>query len=269
MAQDKAILVVSFGTSYKETREKTIGAIEHAIGAAYPDWEVRRAFTSGFIMKKILREEGLKISNVEESLRQMAEDGIKDVIIQPTHMMNGGEYDKLMEQCRTVWDQFEGCRVGAPLLTDAGDFEQLAEAITKATEAYDDGQTAICFMGHGTNADSNTVYTDLQNTLQRAGHDHHYIGTVEAAPSLEDLLAAVKAESIYKRVVLQPLMVVAGDHAINDMACDEEDSWKSTFAAAGYDVHCILEGLGENPDIQQMYVRHVADAMRQLEEEQK
>lgn len=269
MAQEKAILVVSFGTSYKETREKTIGAIEQAIGAAYPDWEVRRAFTSGFIMKKILREEGLKISSVEESLRQMAEDGIRDVIVQPTHMMNGGEYDKLMEQCHAVWDQFERFRIGAPLLADAGDFEQLAEAITKATEDFDDGQTAICFMGHGTNAASNAVYTQLQETLHRAGHDHHYIGTVEAEPSLEDLLAAVKAQPAYTRVVLQPLMIVAGDHAVNDMAGDEEGSWKNAFAAAGYDVHCILEGLGENPDIQQMYVIHAGDAMRRLEEGQK
>ena len=261
----KVILVVSFGTSYKETREQTIGAIETAIGAAYPDWEVRRAFTSGFIIKKILREEGIVIDTVEESLRQMLADGVREVIVQPTHMMNGGEYEKLAAQCRPVKDQFEAFCIGAPLLTAPEDYDALAAAVTEATVAYDDGKTAICLMGHGTTAESNMVYGELQATLRWSGFDNYYIGTVEAAPSLEDLLKAVKAHSAYRRVVLQPLMVVAGDHAINDMAGEEADSWKNTFAAAGYDVHCILEGLGENPDVQLMYVRHAGEAMKRLE----
>ena len=262
---EKAILVVSFGTSYKETREKTIGAIETAIGAAYPDWEVRRAFTSGFIIKKILREEGIRIDTVEELLRRMLADGISEVIVQPTHMMNGGEYEKLVEQCRAAWDRFDGFSIGAPLLIEPLDYDELTAAITAATADYDDGQTAVCFMGHGTAAESNGVYAELQITLLREGFVNHYVGTVEAEPSLEDLLAAVKLQPAYSRAVLQPLMVVAGDHAINDMAGDGEDSWKCAFAAAGYDVHCILEGLGQNRDVQQMYVRHVGEAIERLE----
>ena len=262
---EKAILVVSFGTSYKETREKTIGAIEAAIGAAYPDWEVRRAFTSGFIIKKILREEGIRIDTVEESLLRMLADGISEVIVQPTHMMNGGEYEKLVEQCRAVWDQFDGFSIGAPLLIDPLDFDELVTAVTAATADYDDGRTAVCFMGHGTTAESNTVYSELQATFRRNGFENYYIGTVEAEPSLEDLLAYVKTNPAYQRVVLQPLMVVAGDHAINDMAGEGEDSWKNTFATAGYDVHCIVEGLGENADVQVMYVRHAGEAMERLE----
>lgn len=261
----KAILVVSFGTSYKETREKTIGAIETAIGAAYPDWEVRRAFTSGFIIKKILREEGIVIDTVEEALRRMLADCVREVIVQPTHMMNGGEFEKLAAQCRALEDQFEGFCIGAPLLTAPEDYDALMAAVTESTVAYDDGKTAVCFMGHGTTAESNAVYVELQETLRRSGFGNYYIGTVEAEPSLEDLLAEVKAHPAYQRVVLQPLMVVAGDHAINDMAGDDKDSWKNTFAAAGYDVHCNVEGLGENANVQLMYVRHAGEAMKRLE----
>ena len=261
----KAILVVSFGTSYKETREKTVGAIETAIGAAYPGWEVRRAFTSGFIIKKILREEGIVIDTVEEALRRMLADGVTEVVVQPTHMMNGGEYEKLVAQCHALEDQFERFYIGAPLLTAPEDYDALAAVVTEATVAYDDGKTAICLMGHGTTAESNMVYGELQATLRWNGFANYYIGTVEAEPSLEDLLAAVRSYPAYQRVVLLPLMVVAGDHAINDMAGEGADSWKNTFAAAGYDVHCILEGLGENADVQLMYVRHAGEAIERLE----
>lgn len=261
MADSKrAILVISFGTSYEETREKTIGAIERSIATAFPTWEVRRAFTSSFIIKKILRDEGVTIDSVDAALARAAADGITHLLVQPTHMMNGGEYEKLAAACREAEGAFENLQIAAPLLTAQADFDALTSAITAATAAYDDGKTAICFMGHGTTAESNHVYAALQASLHAKGFSHYYIGTVEATPTLEDLLAAVGRTPAYHRVVLQPLMIVAGDHAINDMA-GEEDSWKSAFAAAGYETVCILEGLGQNEAVQQMYARHAEEAM--------
>jgi len=153
-------------------------------------------------------------------------------------------------------DAFESITMGANLLAEDGDFEKVAQIITARTAEYDDGETAICFMGHGTEAESNAVYAKMQEVLTADGFEHYYVGTVEATPSLEDVMAAV-GKGEYKRVVLMPLMVVAGDHANNDMAGDEEDSWKSQFEAKGYTVECILEGLGQIPDIQKLYVEHL------------
>lgn len=261
----KAILVVSFGTSYEKTREETIGAIEQSIAGAFPEWEVRRAFTSGFIIRKILREQGIAVDTVEEALERAAEDGIRHLVVQPTHMMSGGEYEKLTGQCLQMKSRFQTFCNGLPLLTGQADFDELIRALESATAEYNDGKTAVCFMGHGTTAESNAVYTQLQKQLREKGYEHLYIGTVEAEPALEDLLAAVRKCPAYERVVLQPLMVVAGDHAVNDMAGDGAESWKSVFSAAGYEVICVLEGLGQNQDVQQMYVRHVREAMASME----
>lgn len=253
---ENEILVVSFGTSFNDSRRLTIGAIENAIREAFPDWSVRRAFTSQIIIDHVNKRDGVKIDNVKEALDRAVENGVKNLIVQPTHLMAGLEYHDLEEEVMSYADAFESITMGENLLAEDGDFEEVAKIITARTAEYDDGETAICFMGHGTEAESNAVYAKMQEVLTADGFENYFVGTVEATPSLEDVMAAV-GEGEYKRVVLMPLMVVAGDHANNDMAGDEEDSWKSQFEAEGYSVECVLEGLGQQPEIQQMYVEHL------------
>lgn len=257
---DKEILVVSFGTSYNESRNITIGAIEAAISEAYPDYNVHRAFTAQTIIDILAERDGVTIDNVQEALDRAVANGVKTLIVQPTHLMNGLEYSDLKAELENYQDKFETLKLAEPLLTSDEDYDAVIEAITTATKAYDDGNTAICYMGHGTEAESNQIYSTLQEKLSDAGYDNYFIGTVEATPDLDDVLEGVKGGS-YSKVVLLPLMVVAGDHATNDMAGDEEDSWKSAFEDAGYDVTCVLEGLGQNYDIQKIYVDHVKAAI--------
>ena len=225
---------------------------------------MRRAFTSQIIIDKLKERDGLEIDNVEEALDRTVADGIKTLVVQPTHLMNGYEYTDLADALKDYEDKFDQVVMGAPLLTSDADYDAVVAAITDHTASYDDGETAICFMGHGTEADSNTVYATMQEKLTAAGFENYYVGTVEATPSLDDVIAAVKEKGTYKKVVLEPLMVVAGDHANNDMAGDEDDSWKSTFEKEGFEVECILEGLGQNEAIQQVYVQHTQDAIDQL-----
>lgn len=263
-AKDAEILVVSFGTSYNDSRDITIGAIENAIQEAYPDYQVKRAFTSQIIIDKLKERDGIEIDNVTEALDRAVNDGVKTLVVQPTHLMNGYEYTDLLDELDTYKDKFDKIAIGDPLLTSDEDFKAVVQAITSETSSYDDGQTAICFMGHGTEADSNSVYTKLQETLTSEGYENYYIGTVEATPSVDDVLAAVK-EKNYTKVVLEPLMVVAGDHANNDMAGDEDDSWKTVFQNAGYQVECVLKGLGQFESIQNIYVDHVKAAIDSLQ----
>jgi len=258
-ANDKAILVVSFGTSFDSSRNITIGAIEAAVSENYPGYDVRRAFTSQIIID-ILAERSISIDNVTEALDKLVADGIKTLVVQPTHLMNGAEYDDLMAELDEYDDKFDSVAVGDPLLVTAEDRAAVIEAITARTASYVDESTAIAFMGHGTHHEANALYATLQEEITAAGFADYIIGTVEAEPSLEDVMAAVEAGG-YTKVVLMPLMVVAGDHASNDMAGDEEDSWKSALEAAGYEVECILEGLGQLNAIQDIYVQHVQDAI--------
>lgn len=258
---DAAILVVSFGTSYNDSRDITIGAIEEAIAEACPEYEVRRAFTSQIIIDKLKERDGLEIDNVGEALDRAVADGIRELLVQPTHLMNGYEYTDLAVELTGYLDKFDRVVLGQPLLTSDEDFDGVIKAITGRTASYDDGETAICFMGHGTEADSNGVYARLQEKLTEGGYENYYIGTVEAEPSLEDVIAALEAKGGYKKVVLEPLMVVAGDHANNDMAGDEEDSWKTVLEQEGYEVECILEGLGQLSAIQELYVEHIKAAI--------
>lgn len=253
---ENEILVVSFGTSFNDSRRLTIGGIENAIREAFPDWSVRRAFTSQIIIDHVNKRDGVKIDNVKEALDRAVDNGVKNLVVQPTHLMAGLEYHDLEEEVMSYADAFESITMGENLLAEDGDFEEVAKIITARTAEYDDGETAICFMGHGTEAESNAVYAKMQEVLTADGFENYFVGTVEATPSLEDVMAAV-GEGEYKRVVLMPLMVVAGDHANNDMAGDEEDSWKSQFEAEGYSVECVLEGLGQQPEIQQLYVEHL------------
>ena len=257
---ENELLVVSFGTSFNDSRRLTIGAIEGDLEAAFPAFSVRRGFTSQIIIDHVKDRDGEVIDNVTEALDRAVNNGVKTLVVQPTHLMHGFEYTDLVNELGDYADAFDKIVISEPLLTSDEDFSRVAEAVTKATAEYDDGETAICFMGHGTEAESNEVYAKFQKVLTDAGYENYFVGTVEATPSVDDVLAAV-SKGNYKRVVLEPLMVVAGDHANNDMAGDEEDSWKSVFEAAGYEVVCLVQGLGENPEIRELYVEHAKEAI--------
>lgn len=262
--KDQAIMVVSFGTSFNDNRKETICAVEDAIAEAFPDYDVRRAFTAQIIIDKVAKYDDVIIDNVGEALDRAVEDGVKTLVVQPTHLMNGLEYNDLVNELAEYSDAFEKIEVGEPLLTSDADFEAVAQAITAATKDYDDGETAICFMGHGTEAESNQIYSKMQEVLKADGYENYFVGTVEATPTLEDVLAAVQENEAYTKVVLQPLMVVAGDHANNDMAGDDEGTWKSEFTAAGYEVTPSLNGLGSLEDVQKLYVEHTQAAIDKL-----
>ena len=257
---EEELLVVSFGTSFNDSRRLTIGGIESSLAEAFPDWSVRRGFTSQIIIDHVLKRDGVQIDNVAAALDRALDNGVKKLVVQPTHLMHGFEYTDLVDELATYADAFDTIQIGEPLLTSDEDFAAVAEIIVNATKEYDDGETAICFMGHGTEAESNAVYAKMQQVLTDAGHANYFVGTVEAEPSVEDVLAMVQAGD-YQRVVLRPLMIVAGDHANNDMAGDEPDSWKSIFEAAGYDVVCVVEGLGQLPEIQAIFVQHAQAAV--------
>ena len=261
---DNELLVVSFGTSFNDSRVKDIKGIEDALQAAYPDWSVRRAFTAQIIINHVQARDGEKIDNMQQAMDRAVENGVKNLVVQPTHLMDGFEYMDLAEELEEYEGSFEQVVLADPLLTSDADFDAVAKAITEAMAEYDDGETAFCYMGHGTEADSNQVYPRLQETLKEAGYTDYFIGTVEAEPSLEDVTASLKEAGGYKRVVLRPLMVVAGDHANNDMAGDEEDSWKSVLNKEGYETECVLEGLGQIPAIRELYVQHTKAAMDSL-----
>ena len=264
-APKPVILVVSFGTSYNDSRHITIGAIEDAIRETYPDYDVRRAFTAQIIIDKLAERDGIVIDNFEQAMDKLVEEGVQKVVVQPTHLMAGYEYTDVLNSLQQNYaDKFDAIVLGDPLLTSDEDYSEVVEAICDATAAYDDGQTAICFMGHGTEADSNEDYTHLQQVLTDAGHTSYFVGTVEATPTFDDVVEAAQAAG-FTRAVLRPLMVVAGDHANNDMADTEDpDSFASKFIAAGFEVECVVEGLGQLVAIDDIYVRHVADAIAQL-----
>ncbi|MFV0496785.1 MAG: sirohydrochlorin cobaltochelatase [Candidatus Fimivivens sp.] len=262
---EKIILVVSFGTSYNKTRAATIDAVEMAIAAAYKDFGVRRAFTSQIIIDKLKSRDNEKIDNVQEALSRLVADGIKTLVVQPTHVMNGFEYDGMVEAVTSFADKFDAISIGKPLLSSDEDFAALAGIITEETAQYNIDKTAVVFMGHGTEHPANATYAKLDAVLKTMRNAQHYhIGTVEAAPSLADIVARV-AQTEVTKVVLLPLMVVAGDHAINDMAGDDDDSWRSRFRSQGYTVVCVIRGLGEYRGIQKMFVKHAQDAINALE----
>lgn len=260
----KVILVVSFGTSYNESRAATIGAVEAAITGAFKDFEVRRAFTSQIIIDKLKSRDNEQIDNVEEAMNRLVADGVKTLVVQPTHVMNGFEYDQMVEAVTPFADKFDVFSIGKPLLTSDADYAELAGILAEETAQYNVDKTAVVFMGHGTEHPANATYAKLDGILKAMSSVKNYhIGTVEATPSLEDVMAEV-AKTDAARVVLLPLMIVAGDHANNDMAGDEEDSWKTKFKGEGYEVECVIKGLGEYPGIQKMFVEHTQDAVDAL-----
>lgn len=253
------ILVVSFGTSYADTRELTIGAIEKKIQAEFPGYEVRRAFTSQIIIDKLLKRDKLEIDNVKAAMERLVKDGVKELVVQPTHVMNGEEYDEMMEQISEYKDKFASFKVGRPLLTSSDDYKQLVEEVMAEMPKLGEKE-GLVLMGHGTAHFANAAYAALDYVFKDMGHDRVFIGTVEGYPTFDEVLKQVEKAGLSK-IYLAPLMIVAGDHANNDMAGDEEDSWKVMFKAKGFEVEPIIRGIGEFVGVQEHFIRHVKDAI--------
>ena len=281
---ENEILVVSFGTSFNNSRAADIKGIEDALQAAYPDWSVRRAFTAQIIINHVQARDGEKIDNVNQALDRAVANGVKNLIVQPTHLMHGAEYDELVGELDNYKDQFESVQVAEPLLGEVGadatvinaDKKAVAEILTAeavknagydSLDAAKEDGTAFVFMGHGTSHTAKVSYSQMQTQMKELGYDNVFIGTVEGEPEETACEAVIDAaaEAGYTKVILRPLMVVAGDHANNDMAGGDEDSWLSMFKASGkFDsVDTQIAGLGEIEGIQQIYVEHTADAMNQ------
>lgn len=256
----KAILVVSFGTSYHDTLEKTIAATEKAIGEAFPGWEVRRAFTSNIIMKKLRSRDGLEIDSVSQAMAKLEAQGYTHVAVQPTHVMHGEEYEKLLSQLEP-YRQRLNIRVGEPLLDRQEDYELVSDALLGWLPGVAEDE-ALVLMGHGTAHYANASYGQLEQNLQDR-QKSVYVATVEGYPTLERVIRLLKDRPEIKKITLAPFMLVAGDHARNDMAGDD-DSWKRELEDAGYSVQCILQGLGECPAIRQLFVEHCAQAVEAL-----
>lgn len=253
------LLVVSFGTSYADTREATIGAIEKKMQETFPDYEVRRAFTSQIIIKKLKERDSLAIDNVAEAMERLLADGVKHVVVQPTHVMNGEEYDEMMASLAPYGDKFESFKVGVPLLTSSDDYKQLVDEVMAEMPKLGDKE-GIVLMGHGTHHFANATYAALDYVLKDMGHEKVSVGTVEGYPTLDEVIKQLERAGVAK-VYLAPLMIVAGDHATNDMAGDEEDSWKVVLKSKGFEVEPLLKGLGEYAGVQDHFVRHAKEAM--------
>ena len=277
---EKELLVVSFGTSYNDSRVADIKSIEDALQAANPDWSVRRAFTAQIIINHIQARDGEKIDNMEQALERAVANGVKQLVVQPTHLMHGAEYDEMCAAIDKVRDKFESVEIAEPMLGEVGndatvinaDKEAVAKAVVAAalsesgyesTAAGKEAGVAYVLMGHGTAHVAKVTYSQMATQMDKLGYENVFIGTVEGEPedtSCEAVIAAVK-EAGYTTVVLRPLMVVAGDHANNDMAGADEDSWKTMFEAAGLTVNCQISGLGRIADVQALYVAHTKAAI--------
>ena len=277
---EKELLVVSFGTSFNDSRVADIKSIEDALQEANPDWSVRRAFTAQIIINHIQARDGEKIDNMEQALERAVANGVKQLVVQPTHLMHGAEYDEMCAAIDKVRDQFESVEIAEPMLGEVGndatvinaDKEAVAKAVVAAalsesgyesTAAAKEAGVAYVLMGHGTAHVAKVTYSQMAAQMDKLGYENVFIGTVEGEPedtSCEAVIAAVK-EAGYTTVVLRPLMVVAGDHANNDMAGADEDSWKTMFEAAGFTVNCQISGLGRIADVQALYVAHTKAAI--------
>ena len=282
---ENELLVVSFGTSFNDSRAEDIKGIEDALAKAYPDWSVRRAFTAQIIINHVEARDDEVIDNMQQALDRAVENGVKNLVVQPTHLMHGAEYDEMTEAINEYKDKFESVAIAEPMLGEVGDDatvinddkKAVAQAITDeackeagfdSMDAAAEAGTAFVFMGHGTSHTANITYDQMQTQMEDLGFKNAFIGTVEGEPedtACDKVIEKVK-EAGYKNVVLRPLMVVAGDHANNDMAGDDEDSWKSQFVASGnFDkVDCQIEGLGRIEAVEKLYVEHTKAAIDSL-----
>lgn len=256
MKRNKAVLVVSFGTSHLETIQKTIGAIETEVQAAFPDYMLYRAFTSQMIRRKLKKRDGMDVWDVKEAMEQMRRDGIEDVVVQPTYVINGIEYDIMKKELSRHQRLFKSMRVGRPLLTRTQDYKDAVRAVMEEITLAS-GEMLI-LVGHGTEHYANAAYPTLEYTFHLLGHTRVLVGTVEGFPELKDVLDRLAIAEVDK-VVLMPFLIVAGDHVKNDMT-GAEDSWECVLRDAGYEVRTVARGLGEIPGIRRLFVRHAQEA---------
>ena len=255
----KALLVVSFGTSFEEALPAIVN-IEETCKKAFPDYDFYRAFTSGMIIRKWARTKNVIIHNPDEVMKRLVAEGYEEVICQPTHIINGLEYDKMMNMLLAYKDQIPTIKVGTPLLTEEEDYKEAFEIVMQELEKPLAKDEAFVFMGHGTEHYANTVYAALDYRFKDTGHKNIFLGTVEAYPALDSLLRA--ADSFHpKKIVLAPFMIVAGDHTQNDLAGANPDTWMNRLSSEGYEVTPVLKGLGEYPKVRQILVEHVQQAM--------
>ena len=280
---ENELLVVSFGTSYNDSRVNDIKSIEDALQEAYPDWSVRRAFTAQIIINHIQARDGEKIDNMTQALERAVANGVKNLVVQPTHLMHGAEYDEMCAAIDDYRDNFDSVSIAEPLLGEVGsdasvinaDKEAVARAVTAAAveasgfdslEAAKEAGAAFVFLGHGTAHVAKVSYSQMSSQMQQLGYENVFIGTVEGEPeetACESVIEEVRAAG-YTTVILRPLMVVAGDHANNDMAGSDDDSWKPMFEDAGFTVDCQIAGLGGIADIQALYIAHTQAAIDAL-----
>ena len=279
---ENELLVVSFGTSFNDSRAEDIKGIEDALAEAFPDWSVRRAFTAQIIINHVQARDDEKIDNMQQALDRAVANGVKNLVVQPTHLMHGAEYDEMVEAIDAYKDKFESVAIAEPMLGEVGDDATVinddkaavAQAITDeavkeagydSMEAAAEDGTAFVFMGHGTSHTANVTYDQMQTQMEKLGFTNAFIGTVEGEPedtACDEVINKVK-DAGFKKVILRPLMVVAGDHANNDMAGDDDDSWKSMFEASGDfdEIDCQIEGLGRIDAVEQLYVAHTQAAI--------
>ena len=279
---ENELLVVSFGTSFNDSRAEDIKGIEDALAEAFPDWSVRRAFTAQIIINHVQARDDEHIDNMQQALDRAVANGVKNLVVQPTHLMHGAEYDEMVEAIDAYKDKFESVAIAEPMLGEVGDDATVinddkaavAQAITDeavkeagydSMEAAAEDGTAFVFMGHGTSHTANVTYDQMQTQMEKLGFTNAFIGTVEGEPedtACDEVINKVK-DAGFKKVILRPLMVVAGDHANNDMAGDDDDSWKSMFEASGNfdEIDCQIEGLGRIDAVEQLYVAHTQAAI--------
>lgn len=256
--EKKALLVISFGTSYPETRKKTIEATEKHLQKAFPDHDFYRAFTSRMIINKLKNRDNENVDIPQEVLKKLKAAGYTHVHCQTTHIINGHEYDITLKELKDFEKDFESLTLGRPLLTTVEDYEETVDAVMKHMPKLKKGE-ALVYMGHGSDHHANSTYPALDYMFKMKGYEDVYVGTVEGFPELENIVPILK-EKKYKKVYLAPFMLVAGDHAINDMASDDEESWRTILEDERFKVECILEGLGEYPEIQNMFLDHLKRA---------
>jgi len=257
MSHKKRILVVSFGTSHIRSLHDSIGAIENAIAEASPACEVRSAFTSHVILS-LLKKKGYEgILPIEEELEKAERDGVSTLYIQPTHLLCGKDYQKYEEILEVYRDSFSTLITGEPLMSDTCGIRAVSEAIYDETREFLDGSTAVCLVGHGVDADSNLPYEELQTTLHQKGCMDYFVGVLKEEPSKESVLQMIREKGCYQKVVLVPLMIVAGAHALTEMAGEDEECWNTFFRKAGYEVECVLKGLGEYDSIREIFAERV------------
>lgn len=260
----KALLVISFGTSYEQTRQKNIDACEQQLAAAYSDRDVFRAFTSEMIIRKLRKRDGLLINNPREALKLLADQGYQDVAIQSLHVINGDEYEKVATEVRAFSDGFHHLVLGTPLLSSFADYQQLLVALQAQMPPLAADERVV-FMGHGASHYAFSAYACLDHLMTSLNFPA-LVGAVESYPEIRHIITRLQQQGV-RKVHLMPLMLVAGDHAINDMASAEPDSWRSQLEAAGISAQSWLQGLGENPLIRQMFVEHLDHALQQKQQE--